>query len=212
MEVHYCIMIQTTQECKEQRTLERHKQGIVLEWNFHKGMEFPYGLGTISEQHEGRCKSKGIEKQACLWEGRVMSRREMDSEVSGVHNRSYCHCKAQGLSYLLLHDNCWHLIYLLPHGPFIYRALQSTEMDCCLVRVQQQLSQQEMYLTYPTFHMQPKKRLSIDAVNLTCSCNLHQYFHSFSALIFSQTLLSDLGKTNYFQCTSGVIHSIKFPP
>lgn len=39
-------------------------------------MEFPYGLGTVYKQHKGRCKC--IEKQVHMWEGRVVSSREMD--------------------------------------------------------------------------------------------------------------------------------------
>lgn len=43
-------------------------------------MEFPHGLGTAYEQHEGRCKC--IKKEVHMWEYRVMSSREMDRAKS----------------------------------------------------------------------------------------------------------------------------------
>lgn len=32
--------------------------------------------------------------------------RDGQGKLFGVHNRSCCYCKAQGLSYLFLDDNC----------------------------------------------------------------------------------------------------------
>lgn len=161
-------------------------------------MEFPYGLGTVYKQHKGRCKC--IEKQVHMWEGRVVSSREMDRvkslELTKGHTATAKH-RDLVTCYCMLHDNCRYLSASTwtPH-------LQSTSTHRDGLLLSQGLaatfSAGDVFDLSNFSHAAKRLRLSTDAVNLTCSCNLHQYFHSVSALICSQTLFSDLRKAKLF--------------
>lgn len=171
---------------KGKRISESSKQeGIVLGWN----------LSAISALQRGSCKCKRYQRLTREKVGRGAAERWQWKLFGGHNNRSYCYCKAWGFSYLFL----FLVLYLSASiWPLKLQSISVQKIYSCSGFAATFPAGEDFFHLYNFSHGAKRLKLSIDRVDLTCSSDLHQYFHSSYALIFSQTLSSDVEKDKYF--------------